>query len=103
MYNFTDFTIKLNEEDSDVAPTDSRNRPDQRLMEQGLWDDAAKENSRIEEKQRNTLKLKTSKIYEPLWFEKTNDTFTNQSLHVFKNEYWNKKASKDWSRCPQLF
>ena len=35
-----------------MAPTDSRHRPDQRLMEHGLWDDANVEKVRLEEKQR---------------------------------------------------
>ena len=35
-----------------VAPTDSRWRPDQRLMEQGLWDDANTCKVLLEEKQR---------------------------------------------------
>ena len=41
-YNFTTFAVQLNEKEEDVAPTDARNRPDQRLMEEGLWDDANK-------------------------------------------------------------
>ena len=35
-----------------LAPTDSRLRPDQRLMEEGKWDDANDEKLRLEEKQR---------------------------------------------------
>ena len=35
-----------------VAPTDSRLRPDQRLMEAGLWDDANACKLLLEEKQR---------------------------------------------------
>lgn len=37
-YNFTIFSCQLNELESGVAPTDSRLRPDQRLMEDGDWD-----------------------------------------------------------------
>ena len=33
MYNFSQFSVQLNEPEPDVAPTDSRLRPDQRLME----------------------------------------------------------------------
>ena len=39
-YHFSDFTITLNEEESGVAPTDSRLRKDQRLMEETKWDEA---------------------------------------------------------------
>merc|ERR1711974_322670 len=34
-YNFSRFTCGLNEMEEDIAPTDSRLRPDQRLMEEG--------------------------------------------------------------------
>ncbi|KAI5635519.1 oxysterol-binding protein domain-containing protein [Phthorimaea operculella] len=51
-YNFTLLAAQLNEMEKAVAPTDSRRRPDQRLMEEGLWDDANKEKLRLEEKQR---------------------------------------------------
>lgn len=37
-----------------MAPTDCRLRPDQRLMENGKWDEANAEKLRIEEKQRAT-------------------------------------------------
>ncbi|TNN18147.1 Oxysterol-binding protein, partial [Schistosoma japonicum] len=53
MYHFSRFAIELNEMEDGVAPTDSRNRPDQRLMEQGFWDQANEEKRRLELKQRN--------------------------------------------------
>ncbi|VEL20037.1 unnamed protein product [Protopolystoma xenopodis] len=52
MYNFSRLTIELNEPEEGVAPTDSRFRPDQRLMEQGDWDEANAEKERLEAKQR---------------------------------------------------
>lgn len=51
-YNFTVFAAQLNEPEDGVAPTDSRLRPDQRLMENGQWDEANEEKVRLEEKQR---------------------------------------------------
>lgn len=42
----------MNEPEEGVAPTDSRLRPDQRLMEDGRWDEANAEKLRLEEKQR---------------------------------------------------
>lgn len=39
-----------------IAPTDSRLRPDQRLMELGMWDEANIEKLRLEEKQRQKRK-----------------------------------------------
>lgn len=42
----------MNELEEGVAPTDSRLRSDQRLMEFGLWDEANIEKLRLEEVQR---------------------------------------------------
>lgn len=53
-YNFTELACQLNEPEEGVAPTDSRLRPDQRLMEKGDWDGANAQKVRLEEKQRAT-------------------------------------------------
>lgn len=53
MYYFTTLALTLNEAEEGVAPTDSRLRPDQRLMEDGRWDEANAEKQRLEEKQRS--------------------------------------------------
>ncbi|RNA08157.1 oxysterol-binding 1 isoform X4 [Brachionus plicatilis] len=141
MHNFTEFTVQLNEPEDGVAPTDSRLRPDQRLMEEGKWDEANTEKLRLEEKQRtarkareqttmtnkaegakntsgnledeeediNALTIKKlnsiseSHDYEPVWFQKTIDPITKLPIHVFKNEYWEKKASGDWSKCSDIY
>ena len=54
MYFFSSLALTLNEPEEGVAPTDSRRRPDQRLMEDGRWDEANAEKQRLEEKQRIT-------------------------------------------------
>lgn len=54
MYYFSSLALTLNEPEEGVAPTDSRRRPDQRLMEDGHWDEANAEKQRLEEKQRTT-------------------------------------------------
>ncbi|XP_061574832.1 oxysterol-binding protein 1-like isoform X2 [Cololabis saira] len=54
MYFFSSLALTLNEPEERVAPTDSRRRPDQRLMEDGRWDEANAEKQRLEEKQRTT-------------------------------------------------
>uniref|UniRef100_A0A8C9RLD0 Oxysterol-binding protein n=1 Tax=Scleropages formosus TaxID=113540 RepID=A0A8C9RLD0_SCLFO len=53
MYYFSLLALTLNEQEEGVAPTDSRRRPDQRLMEQGHWEEANAEKQRLEEKQRS--------------------------------------------------
>lgn len=54
MYYFSTLALTLNEPEEEVAPTDSRRRPDQRLMEDGHWDEANAEKQRLEEKQRSS-------------------------------------------------
>lgn len=57
-YNFTELACQLNEPEVGVAPTDTRNRPDQRLMEDGKWDEANAEKVRLEEKQRAARRIR---------------------------------------------
>lgn len=52
MYYFSALALTLNEPEESVSLTDSRLRPDQRLMEEGRWDEANSEKQRLEEKQR---------------------------------------------------
>lgn len=101
MYRFTKLAIELNEEEQGVAPTDSRNRMDQRIMEQGDFDKAniIKEGNsfsshfmrysfkELEEKQRKKRRQREAEVesliqqglsyteYEPKWFLKTQVIF----------------------------
>lgn len=52
MYHFSALALTLNEQEEGVGMTDSRLRPDQKLMEEGRWDEANSEKQRLEEKQR---------------------------------------------------
>ncbi|CDW57004.1 oxysterol binding protein [Trichuris trichiura] len=114
-YNLTLFAVQLNEPEKGVAPTDSRNRPDQRLMEEGKFDEANEEKVRLEEKQRAERKRqeqeaeqsmvegKPYKGYQPLWFVKQKDPWTGGVIHKFNNRYWDNKARQDWSLCPDIY
>lgn len=115
-YNFTKFACELNELEDGVAPTDSRLRPDQRLMENGDWDDANTEKIRLEEKQRGVRKQreleadlalregKPVEQYSPVWFKKEKDMQNGEKMiHLFKGQYWESKAKQDWSMCPDIF
>ncbi|KAF2358349.1 Oxysterol-binding protein [Trinorchestia longiramus] len=114
-YNFTELACQLNEMEEDVAPTDTRHRPDQRLMEEGRWDDANTEKVRLEEKQRavrrhreNEAALATERgeeysTYEATWFSKTTDEQTNGIMYAYKGGYWEAKQQQDWSMCPDIF
>lgn len=61
-YNFTEFACQLNEMEEGVAPTDSRFRPDQRLMEQGEWEEANTVKVKLEEKQRAARRQREAAI-----------------------------------------
>ena len=75
-YGFTRFAIELNEFDSDMSkylpPTDSRFRPDQRLLEEGKINESEAEKNRLETQQRERRKVKESTgehDAEPMWFK----------------------------------
>jgi oxysterol-binding protein 1 len=102
MYNFSPFTIELNELESNVAPTDSRLRPDIRLMEESKWDEADKMKIYLEDKQRNKLRPEE---YKPnaIWFEKVICMYTNKVRFEFTHEYWRVKERQDWEKSPNIF
>uniref|UniRef100_A0A915AUY2 Oxysterol-binding protein n=2 Tax=Parascaris univalens TaxID=6257 RepID=A0A915AUY2_PARUN len=102
IYNFTSFTLLLNDPDEvkDYLPrTDSRLRPDMRLLEMGRLDEAAKEKERLEVKQRQARarekKLKIEK--KPRWFnaEKSIDG----PAWIFNGRYW----SREYDSCEDIF
>lgn len=114
-YNFTQLAVELNEMEDGVAPTDSRFRPDQRMMEEGTWDEANNVKVQLEEKQRASRKVRDSLMedaaekgeeyhgYEPKWFRKQEDPQTGNVIHVFTHDYWKCKEKQDWDRCPDIY
>ncbi|CAH1233256.1 OSBP [Branchiostoma lanceolatum] len=115
MYNFTEMAMFLNEPEDDVAPTDSRNRPDQRAMENGHWNDANTLKVQLEEKQRAKRKQREAEAaqaategkayegYKPVWFEKKLDPQTKNFIHMYKGNYWDSKAQEDFAHCPDIY
>ncbi|XP_070204372.1 uncharacterized protein [Littorina saxatilis] len=127
IYYFSQLAIEMNEPEEGVAPTDTRNRPDQRMMEDGMWDEANRLKFLLEEKQRSARrqreaeveKLKMqgedyfhhrivessleNKVYLPTWFNKELDPVTGTVLHIFNNKYWDHKVQQDWSCCPDIY
>ena len=74
-YGFSRFAIELNElTETDrifLPPTDTRFRPDQRLLEEGKIADAENCKLELEQKQRERRKVKEERSlppYKPLWF-----------------------------------
>ncbi|CAJ1052551.1 oxysterol-binding protein 1-like isoform X4 [Xyrichtys novacula] len=118
MYFFSSLALTLNESEEGVAPTDSRRRPDQRLMEDGRWDEANAEKQRLEEKQRSTRREREREAvkaasspeegvhqdnHQALWFERIDDPISGEPLHVYKGGYWEAKDGGDWNMCPDIF
>ncbi|GJQ81348.1 Osbp [Trypoxylus dichotomus] len=114
-YNFTLLACQMNEPEEGVAPTDSRLRPDQRLMENQMWDEANSEKVRLEEKQRAVRRQREAeaeqaaqtgqpfKQYEPIWFKQVKDEDTGGVIHKYTGKYWECKNKQDWSMCPDIF
>ena len=115
-YNFSTFACELNEHEEGVAPTDSRLRPDQRLMEDGAWDAANAEKVRLEEKQRAVRKAREAEAeaaalngqpyegYQPTWFKKVVDEQNGGKLiYAYQGGYWEAKEKQDWSKCPEIY
>jgi len=115
-YNFSTFACELNEHEEGVAPTDSRLRPDQRLMEDGAWDAANAEKVRLEEKQRGVRRAREAEAeaaalngqpyegYQPTWFKKVVDEQNGGKLiYAYQGGYWEAKEKQDWSKCPEIY
>ncbi|XP_041952971.1 oxysterol-binding protein 1 isoform X4 [Alosa sapidissima] len=118
MYYFSTLALTLNELEDGVAPTDSRRRPDQRMMEQGRWEEANAEKQRLEEKQRTVRREREREAartaspaeegvhqdnYEALWFDHFDDPFTGEQTHLYKGGYWEAKEQGSWENCPDIF
>uniref|UniRef100_A0A667YND2 Oxysterol-binding protein n=2 Tax=Myripristis murdjan TaxID=586833 RepID=A0A667YND2_9TELE len=112
MYYFSALALTLNEQEDGVGLTDSRLRPDQRLMEAGRWDEANTEKQRLEEKQRAVRRRREGQTvgckleyegYQPLWFHQRRNSITGETNFVYKGGYWESKERQDWSMCPEIF
>nr|XP_015828517.2 oxysterol-binding protein 2 isoform X1 [Nothobranchius furzeri] len=121
MYYFSALALTLNEPEDGVALTDSRMRPDQKLMEEGRWDEANSEKQRLEEKQRAVRRRREAEAadaldeeceydsgreyegYQPLWFHQRRDSLTGETNFVYKGGYWETKERQDWSMCPDIY
>ncbi|EFO25162.2 hypothetical protein LOAG_03323 [Loa loa] len=103
MYNFTSFTFLLNDPSGItdlLPPTDSRRRPDIRLLEAGQAEAAEKEKERLEVKQRQARALmKKTKEKLPRWFEKVHIISKDQLLWLFTYKYWN----REYCDCEDIY
>ena len=102
MYNFTQLAIQLNELEPNIAPTDSRFRPDQRFMEEAKYEEANEKKVQLETKLMQKFKDKSFK-QEAVWFKEIVNPFTQESTFTYANEYWKCKQNQNWSKCPDIF
>ena len=111
-FHFTDLSMFLNQMSDDLKKklplTDSRLRPDQRAMEEGLWNQADSLKNQIETSQRLRRKEIVSdfertgvpngptrrglefgeKWWQPRWFYREHDPIIGEECWKFSGEYW---------------
>ncbi|KAI9671953.1 MAG: hypothetical protein M1817_002316 [Caeruleum heppii] len=116
-YGLTSFAATLNEitsiEQDMLAPTDSRVRPDQRLVEEGDLDRAEEVKAALEQKQRERRKVmeEQGRDWVPRWFEKVDDGVDgggSQPEEVWKLKggkegYWERRERRDWGEVVGIF
>ncbi|XP_070797884.1 oxysterol-binding protein-related protein 2 isoform X1 [Pituophis catenifer annectens] len=105
MYNFTSFTVTLNELEKGMedilAPTDCRLRPDIRHMENGEIDMASKEKERLEEKQRAARKdrAKEEIDWRTRWFYQGTNPYIGTADWLYSGGYFD----RNFFDCPDIY
>ena len=108
-FYFQPYTFDLNnlteEMKKALPPTDSRFRPDQRLMEYQDIDKAGDEKHRLEEEQRARAKQykKDGFIPKPLYFEETYDDLTGELVYKYKGNYWDMRYNHRFENLPKIY
>ncbi|GAV29779.1 hypothetical protein PMKS-003282 [Pichia membranifaciens] len=106
-YGFTKFSCCLNNLDQihkSCAPTDSRRRPDQRMYENGIVDDADELKQKLEENQRLRRKDPEGNevVHVPAFFKKGATDLDWCFIHGEKG-YWNRRKHGDWEGLTKLW
>lgn len=96
MYYFTALALTLNEPEEGVAPTDSRLRPDQRLMEDGRWDEANSEKQRLEEKQRSVRREREREAASQRTSSQTEEGESKANILFFCGPLLLSRNQSDW-------
>jgi oxysterol-binding protein-related protein 1/2 len=113
-FNMTPFAIQLNDDAdaAEAAPTDSRRRPDMRLLENAQFEAATREKVRLEEAQReaNRRRVEASDMYAPRWFARSveGDHFVKKhglGEHVWQSngEYWAAREQGEYGPLPDIY
>ncbi|CAD7703019.1 unnamed protein product [Ostreobium quekettii] len=108
-YNNTLFCMTLNEMtpglDKKIAPTDCRRRPDQKCLEEGLYDEANRQKQRLEQKQRAARKAADrGDPIQPRWFEYSPSAAQGQEpTFAYKGGYWESRDAGHFEGCRDIF
>lgn len=100
-FNLTTFAISLNAKPEHLIEwlpdSDTRLRPDQRAMEDGLYDDAGELKSKLEDKQRTSRKRRdeAGDVYKPRFFAKDVHPVTGGEYWKFNGQYWRMRSEKN--------
>ncbi|KAK5906301.1 hypothetical protein CgunFtcFv8_002183 [Champsocephalus gunnari] len=106
-YGFSDFAMDLNELPPDLTPllplTDSRLRPDQRMLEEGHLDEAEAKKDCIEEYQRERRKelAKRGEEHIPRFFKKTKDS-CGRDVWLTNGTYWKVRENPGFTNVDNL-
>uniref|UniRef100_A0A8C4ZI51 Oxysterol-binding protein n=1 Tax=Gadus morhua TaxID=8049 RepID=A0A8C4ZI51_GADMO len=98
-YGFTKFAVELNELAPDLRallpPTDTRFRPDQRMLEEGNVDGAEEQKQRLEQLQRERRQVlqDNNLTHKPRFFRKSKD-----DTWVTDNTYWEQRRDPGFSK-----
>lgn len=106
-YGYSSFAMEMNELPPELEPflppTDSRLRPDQRMLEEGLVDEADRKKDEIEELQRLRRKelAKKGEEHVPRFFKKTKDQ-CGRDVWVTNGTYWDVREDPGFASLENL-
>ncbi|XP_028989992.1 oxysterol-binding protein-related protein 7 isoform X6 [Betta splendens] len=106
-YGFSTFAMELNELTPDLEPllppTDSRLRPDQRMLEEGRVDEADRMKDEIEEIQRERRKelAKRGEEHVPRFFKKSKDS-CGRDVWLTNGTYWKLRDDPGFANTENL-
>nr|XP_040032932.1 oxysterol-binding protein-related protein 7 isoform X2 [Gasterosteus aculeatus aculeatus] len=106
-YGFSSLAMELNELDADLKPllppTDSRLRPDQRLLEEGKVEEADRKKDDIEEFQRERRKElnKKGKEHVPRFFRKAKDS-CGRDVWLSNDSYWKLRENPGFANTENI-
>uniref|UniRef100_A0AAY4CW37 Oxysterol-binding protein n=1 Tax=Denticeps clupeoides TaxID=299321 RepID=A0AAY4CW37_9TELE len=106
-YGFSDYARELNELTPELQailpPTDTRFRPDQRLLEEGKVDESDRRKDEVEEKQRDRRKelAKKGEEHVPRFFYKSLDE-AGREVWAYNGAYWKTRENPGFANTKNL-